>query len=419
MLQTKEYKIKSCDDVELDIKRESLLEFSLTFDDEKEIEAILFIIPGLGADNNQIYQNKLALHCANTFSVAVCSVAYHCIANRPQIGCTLGFDDVDEFVFNEICKSLNLKIPKKFLPIKKIKNNEIIELSRYLDEKIQKKKEKFELEKSYNMNITSTFFPAKNEYNNFGIMSATDIVNALLHIKKDPPFKIANGGGHLEDLKTIFLGSSHGGYLANLVAKISPWNVDFVIDNSSYVKIPWRLIGFGKEIDYVKYPSCSIRLGKNISSFIFDKTLWTTNKFSKNYFSKSRERIRTILDEEHIKIQAEIFKTKYISYHSRFDGELAPAADKELCYALFKQYGYDAKLFMIESEEQIDGKFIKKLTHGLGMSIKTLINNTIPFALTQKSDRKNLKKEISYPCNEYIYTFKEKDNVLQLECKKI
>lgn len=195
MLQTKEYKIKSCDDVELDIKRESLLEFSLTFDDEKEIEAILFIIPGLGADNNQIYQNKLALHCANTFSVAVCSVAYHCIANRPQLGCTLGFDDVDEFVFNEICKSLNLKIPKKFLPIKKIKNNEIIELSRYLDEKIQKKKEKFELEKSYNMNITSTFFPAKNEYNNFGIMSATDIVNALLHIKKDPPFKIANGGG--------------------------------------------------------------------------------------------------------------------------------------------------------------------------------------------------------------------------------
>lgn len=228
------------------------------------------------------------------------------------------------------------------------------------------------------------------------------------------------GGG---DFKTIFLGSSHGGYLAHLAAKLSPWNVDFVVDNSSYAKLPIRLMGIGKEIDYTKYPSTAFdakEVGiQNINFAFFDKTFWTTNKFSKNYFSKSRERIRTILDEEHIKIQAEIFKTKYISYHSRFDGELAPATDKELCYALFKRYGYDAKLFMIENEEQIDGKFIKNLTHGLGMSIKTLINNTIPVVLTQKSDRKNLKKEISYPCNEYIYTFKEKDNVLQLECKKI
>ncbi|WP_375154867.1 DUF2920 family protein, partial [Campylobacter lari] len=51
------------------------------------------------------------------------------------------------------------------------------------------------------------------------------------------------------------MGSSHGGYLANLCAKIAPWLVDVVIDNSSHVSLTnlWRVIGFGKEIDYTKY----------------------------------------------------------------------------------------------------------------------------------------------------------------------
>ncbi len=41
------YSIDSCDDVELNIKRGSKLEFRLTYDDSKEIEAIVCIIPGL------------------------------------------------------------------------------------------------------------------------------------------------------------------------------------------------------------------------------------------------------------------------------------------------------------------------------------------------------------------------------------
>ncbi len=36
------YSIDSCDDVELNIKRGSKLEFRLTYDDSKEIEAIVF-----------------------------------------------------------------------------------------------------------------------------------------------------------------------------------------------------------------------------------------------------------------------------------------------------------------------------------------------------------------------------------------
>ncbi|MBZ7964755.1 DUF2920 family protein, partial [Campylobacter sp. 2457A] len=43
MLVNKTYEISSCDDVELNIKRTSKLEYRITYDDEKEIKAIVFI----------------------------------------------------------------------------------------------------------------------------------------------------------------------------------------------------------------------------------------------------------------------------------------------------------------------------------------------------------------------------------------
>lgn len=56
------YSIDSCDDVELNIKRGSKLEFRLTYDDSKEIEAIVCIIPGGAEDmNNYIYVDVMSM----------------------------------------------------------------------------------------------------------------------------------------------------------------------------------------------------------------------------------------------------------------------------------------------------------------------------------------------------------------------
>ncbi|HED6843286.1 TPA: DUF2920 family protein, partial [Campylobacter coli] len=86
MIVNKTYEIDSCDDVELGIKRESKLEFKLCFDDEKEVKALVFIVSGLGGDANENYREHLAEFVANEFNVAVVSVNYHCIGNRPQTG---------------------------------------------------------------------------------------------------------------------------------------------------------------------------------------------------------------------------------------------------------------------------------------------------------------------------------------------
>lgn len=60
MLQSKTYKIKSCDDEELGIKRDSLLEFKLDYDDEKEMKALFFFINGIRATDYASYEAHLA-----------------------------------------------------------------------------------------------------------------------------------------------------------------------------------------------------------------------------------------------------------------------------------------------------------------------------------------------------------------------
>ena len=47
MLQSKVYEITSTDDIELNIKRESKLEFKVSFDEAKEMKALLVFISGI------------------------------------------------------------------------------------------------------------------------------------------------------------------------------------------------------------------------------------------------------------------------------------------------------------------------------------------------------------------------------------
>ncbi|MCW1585564.1 DUF2920 family protein, partial [Campylobacter jejuni] len=96
---------------------------------------------------------------------------------------------------------------------------------------------------NFKLSIHLSLQPTKNEYQNFGIMQAQDLLNVALYLK-NMLLLILWGG-----IPVIMIGSSHGGYLAHLAAKIAPWLIDGVIDNSSYAKFLWRLVGFGKEID--------------------------------------------------------------------------------------------------------------------------------------------------------------------------
>ncbi|ELF2319948.1 DUF2920 family protein [Campylobacter lari] len=410
MLINQTYFIDSCDDVELNIKRESKLEFKLTYDDSKEIEAIVCVIQGLGSDISEPMLNFNMKYFAMNYNVAVLSVNYHCIGNRPQTGATYYLDDIDKFILDASLKAINIIPPFNINHIDTFeKINHCLE---YIDNQISILKSKWILDSSCTLKLSITLQPTKNEYQNFGIMQATDILNALLYIRKNSPFKVMGGG-----IKHILVGSSRGGYLANLCAKLAPWLVDVVIDNSSNALLGdlWRIIGFGKEINYTKfYGFLTPSVAHNIILYGFDKTIWTSNTSSFNYFSNARRMIRDILVKDHLNTQAKYPKPKYIFYHSKFDIDLAPLQDKEDLVEILKELNFNVYFCMIKDEKQIDGKFIKNLTHGMGIPMKLLIKKHLPQILQEPLKDKTCKKEISYKCDDLIYTFKEENDQIVL-----
>ncbi|MBF7069167.1 DUF2920 family protein [Campylobacter volucris] len=414
MIINKTYEINSCDDVELNIKRESKLEFKLIYDDSKEIEALVCIIQGLGVDMSDPVLEFNMQYFASKYNVAVVTMDYHCIGNRPQIGAKFYLDNIDKLVFEASLKALNIEIP---YDIQKLNTfEEFHPAMDYLNKKIANMKNNWELDRNYYLDLSVSLQPTRNEYQNYGIMQTIDVINTLLYIKANPPFKIAGGG-----IKTILTGVSHGAYMALLCAKIAPWNVDVILDNSSHVTLDgdaWRYIGFGKEIDYTQY-FCfgTFHFFNNIRLCVCEKTLWTTNKQSPYYFSNARKIIREPLNKEHLKTQSLYPKPKYIAYHSKFD-QYVPLEEREEYFSILKDLGFNVDFIKITSEKEIDGKFIKNLEHGCGIPMKLLIKKHLNEILKEPLQDKSCKKEISYKCDDLIYTFKEEDNKILLDIQK-
>ena len=417
MLVDGSYEILSCDDFELGIKRSSLLEFHLAYDDSKEAKALLVIIPGLGADSDSGYRTHLMRTMAENCDVACISVDYHCIGNRPQLGAQCLLDDLDRAILIDELAKIGITLPIDIKAVDSYKK--ICFLFESLSEEITLRKKANILPASYKLNLSCTMYPTKDEYQNFGIMQATDILNAILYTKHNLC------AGKFNKIPVILVGSSHGGYLANLSAKIAPWLVDAVIDNSSYAIFLWRLIGFGKEIDFTNYFCFGTdTLYQNLYLYFFDKTYWTLNEKSPYYFIDAREEIRNILNLDHLNVQSSYKKPIYMSYHCTYDNETAPAKDKTELYEALKKLNFDATLHMVKDESEVDGKFIKSLTHGMGMSYKLLLQRELPGVMKKILSKKDKKDEINekcigYKCGDLLYKFSEISDQIRLEVTNI
>ncbi|EAI4842187.1 DUF2920 family protein, partial [Campylobacter lari] len=82
MLINQTYFIDSCDDVELNIKRESQLEYRITYDNSRLMKAIVFIIGGYGANANIHFLDSYRNFIAKKFDVVAVNVFYHCFCQR-------------------------------------------------------------------------------------------------------------------------------------------------------------------------------------------------------------------------------------------------------------------------------------------------------------------------------------------------
>ncbi|MEF3348798.1 DUF2920 family protein [Campylobacter jejuni] len=181
------YSVDSCDDVELNIKRESKLEFRLTYDDSKEIEAIVCIISGLGGDiDDNLYIEE---YCARNYNVAVLSVNYHCIGNRPQTGASFYINELDRLILKTSLEAIGIQLPVDMQNLKTY--DEFYCVVDFVNKFIEKLKKEKELSEDYCLYLSVGLEPTKNEYQNYGIMQAMDIINAILY-NINLPFKVSN-----------------------------------------------------------------------------------------------------------------------------------------------------------------------------------------------------------------------------------
>ncbi|EPP5583251.1 DUF2920 family protein [Campylobacter coli] len=400
MLINQSFEIDSCDDVELNIKRTSKLEYRISYDDEKEIKAIVFIIGGYGANANIYFLDSYRNYIAKNFDVVAVHVFYHCFCQRRSD--VLKYDASAKFLeedlenFSKVLNDFNIDS-------RNLNSNNALEYYHHLDHYITTLKSQGKLAQNYQAKFTSTFIPPNGDYQNYGVMAAIDHINALKDlVKRFPEFA---------DLPKIYGGGSYGGYLALLIAKIAPWYVDGVIDNSGSALPPLNYI-LGREME----SGCDYVLNSShILIQCFLKTHWTRKENSPYFFNNENYFIRTLLNKDHLILQSQKNKNIiYVSYHSKED-PLTPANFKEQTMQILKILGYDVSLNLID-ENKIDGKFIKNLDHGCGIPDKALFRKELPLMLEKLQGRKSLMQEnsISYPCGNKVFTFKDVENQLKL-----
>ncbi|HDZ5066304.1 TPA: DUF2920 family protein [Campylobacter jejuni] len=393
MLINQTFEIDSCDDVELGIKRTSKLEYRISYDDEKDIKAILFIVGGFGANANISFLDFDREYIAKNFDVVVVYVFYHCFCARKSIDekynpkLVPNKDDLERI--NNILKTIDLS----HLVANEDNFEQIIP---FIEQRAGEIKQAGYVDKNQKIELFCDFIPPNGDYQNYGIMPAIDHINALKDlVKRFPKFA---------DLPKIYGGGSYGGYLSLLIAKIAPWYVDGVIDNSG-VCLPFLAHILGRDMKQGEF-----RLnGENSFLDIFVKKYWTRNVDSPYYFGDENYLIRAVLNSNHLKIQANVNKNIiFVSYHSMQDLG-APVQNKIDLYKCYKELGFDATLRLVKDENDIDGRFIKSLEHGLRMTDRALFRKELPIMLEKLQGRKSFMQEnsISYPCGNKVFMFKD------------
>ncbi|EPE5495376.1 DUF2920 family protein [Campylobacter jejuni] len=400
MLINQTFEIDSCDDVELGIKRTSKLEYRISYDDEKDIKAIVFIVGGFGANANISFLDFDREYIAKKFDVVAVHVFYHCFCHRrsnvEKYSAITMFTKEDVSNLSQALLDIGIKIDVD------IQNaHQCYEL---LNQNITTLKSQGRLVQNYQAKLSSTFIPPNGDYQNFGIMPAIDHINALKDlVKRFPKFA---------DLPKIYGGGSYGGYLSLLIAKIAPWYVDGVIDNSGTV-LPLLECIIGRKLNKPEF----IYNDPNTLIEMFIKTYWIREDENSSYFiANENYMIRSLLNSSHLTIQANINKNIiFISYHSLKD-EFNTAKDKQTLFLAYKELGYDATLYLIKDESEIDGRFIKDLNHGMRITDKALFRKELPLMLEKLQGRKSFMQEnsISYPCGNKVFTFKDVENQLKL-----
>jgi pimeloyl-ACP methyl ester carboxylesterase len=308
----------------------------------KPARGLVFDIPGFGADNDPGYLANLRRTIAEVHGYACVSVDYHAIAARPSQGCAISLEPesmevvrllahrhgvvLDEGNIGALLQSLGARVPAQ-------------------------------------VKLRATLEPPLGEYQNFGVLQALDHLVVL--------DRLAAAGVACDFHNVVLVGSSHGGYIAHLIAKFAPNSINAVIDNSSYVRAPLQYLGLLPEFNLAQG---NLTLDCSVAS------RWQfLSPQAPGYYGLAQALIRDTSYAPHL---AEMRRKgdrlpHYFCFNSVADAVISPIHFKRYQRTQLQAVGAVCRLEEITAAD-IDGKLWKTLDHGMNASLKGLCERVLP-----------------------------------------
>ena len=335
--------IDGAPDYELGVPRAAPLTYDISWPQEGEAPGLVLVIAGFGGDTDGEYAKGLRRHIVETTGMGAVSVRYHAFHARPNNGGAIRIDAADQAYLIGVAALAKA-------PVKNIAN--------FHDLVVGLAAAKVEI------NPKVWVDPAHGEAQNFGLIQALDHLCVIADLMENaPPF---------DTRKIVALGSSHGGYIAHLIAKIAPSTLAAVIDNSSYCQPPMNYLAIGEKPEFtVTYEGLTLHARV--------KSAWTmSDREAPNFYDRDRDLIRDLRYPPHVaamRAQAEDAGTQYFMVNAAVD-TISPPPVKQRQQAALASAGFSSELDLI-GPDQIDGRVFKAVTHGLNASLKGLFDRYI------------------------------------------
>lgn len=375
-MQDEDREIEGAEDFETGKPRSTPLRYSIHWPEEAPARGLVFLIPGFGGDADPSYARKLRRHVCRTHGMAAVSVDYHCLHARPETGAQLRLDLAQHLRLYGLAMAQGLKIGDW---------RDLNALCAAFAAAPERPEAPAHLE-----------MPG-GDTQNFGMVQALDHLRVLGDIvARGPAFDVR---------RIVALGSSHGGYIAHMIAKIAPGTVAAVIDNSAYVQPPTNYGGGGNGPEFATLFGGVNLMCRTARAFSFD------DRDAPDFYSRDHDLIRDMGYPPHLDIQraaAPDGGARYRMVNAVADAISSP--ERKQAQALrMAAAGFDARLKLV-GEADLDGRLYKQPVHGLAASLTAFADVYLPEAGSRGVDPDLMRGTVvEYPCVDRTYRFRHFD----------
>ncbi len=362
--------IEGASDHELGQPRLTPLRYDVTWPEEGEAAGLVLVIAGFGDDTASDYSRKLRRRIVEQTGMAAVSVRYHAFESRPANGACLHIGAREHVYLIGLAMVHNLPLPDY---------SDALSIAEAIGRVHPQARIRAEIE------------TGSGDRQNFGVIQALDHLCVIGDLIEHAPA--------FDRRRIVALGSSHGAYIAHLMAKFAPSTLAAVIDNSGYVQPPMSFLAIGDA------PEVVVKMGDAYLEAAVRSAWTTTERSAPDFYSRDRDLIRDVGYPLHVqtaRAAAADRGTQFFMVNSCRD-PISPPDAKRRQHAALVRAGFSAELSMVE-EGGLDGVLFKSLDHGLGCSLRSLFDRYVGNVRAREVDPDAVQSStVSYDCVDVGY----------------